>query len=126
MSQSATICVCRALYDYTSGDASSLSFAAGDDIQVFTILDSGWWDGVCRGERGWFPSNYVQVLSATDPLFPGYSSGSERPPPINTAHTSTSSFDHTSNGDLVQRSDSFSHLDAFPNGSYQARVYMHQ
>ncbi|GAO45812.1 ras GEF [Saitoella complicata NRRL Y-17804] len=54
---------CRALYDYTSNDASSLNFAAGSVIQVLTQLESGWWDGVLEGERGWFPSNYVQLFA---------------------------------------------------------------
>jgi son of sevenless len=54
---------CRALYDYQSTDDSSLSFRKGDIIEVLTRLDSGWWDGLLGDERGWFPSNYVLVLS---------------------------------------------------------------
>ncbi|KAG9019883.1 hypothetical protein FRB90_000013 [Tulasnella sp. 427] len=53
----------RALYDYQSIDASSLSFRRGDLIEVLTRLESGWWDGLLGEERGWFPSNYVQVVS---------------------------------------------------------------
>jgi son of sevenless-like protein len=53
----------RALYDYQSTDASSLSFRRGDLIEVLTQLESGWWDGLLDEERGWFPSNYVAVLS---------------------------------------------------------------
>ncbi|KAI0402911.1 ras GEF [Xylaria palmicola] len=49
----------RALYDYESDDRASLSFHAGDVIQVITKLDSGWWDGVINNVRGWFPSNYT-------------------------------------------------------------------
>ncbi|PKC68845.1 Src homology-3, partial [Rhizophagus irregularis] len=49
----------RALYDFNSNDSSSLSFKRDDIIQVLTQLESGWWDGLCNGERGWFPSNYV-------------------------------------------------------------------
>jgi son of sevenless-like protein len=52
----------RALYDYDADDRTSLSFHEGDIIQVITQLDSGWWDGVINGVRGWFPSNYCQVL----------------------------------------------------------------
>ncbi|KAI9101686.1 ras guanine nucleotide exchange factor domain-containing protein [Phlyctochytrium arcticum] len=51
--------VVRALYDYSGGEESSLLFQKGDVIQVLTQLESGWWDGLCNGERGWFPSNYV-------------------------------------------------------------------
>lgn len=54
---------CRALYDYESRDASSLSFRKGDVIEVLTQLDSGWWDGLLHNERGWFPSNYVAPVS---------------------------------------------------------------
>jgi son of sevenless-like protein len=53
----------RALYDYEADDRTSLSFHEGDVIQVITQLESGWWDGVINGVRGWFPSNYCQVLS---------------------------------------------------------------
>ncbi|ORE01477.1 SH3-domain-containing protein, partial [Rhizopus microsporus var. microsporus] len=49
----------RAVYPYYSEEKSSLSFKKGDYIDVLAKLDSGWWDGVCNGERGWFPSNYV-------------------------------------------------------------------
>ncbi|PCH40158.1 ras GEF [Wolfiporia cocos MD-104 SS10] len=54
---------CRALYDYQTPDASSLSFRKGDIIEVLTQLESGWWDGLLGDERGWFPSNYVTVIS---------------------------------------------------------------
>ncbi|KAJ3278495.1 hypothetical protein HK104_002288, partial [Borealophlyctis nickersoniae] len=54
--------VVRALYDYNGAEESSLSFRQGDIIQVLNQLESGWWDGLCRGERGWFPSNYVSPV----------------------------------------------------------------
>ena len=54
---------CRALYDYQTRDASSLSFHKNDIIEVLTQLESGWWDGLLGDERGWFPSNYVVVIS---------------------------------------------------------------
>ncbi|KAK8162302.1 ras guanine nucleotide exchange factor domain-containing protein [Phyllosticta citrichinensis] len=53
----------RALYDYEADDRTSLSFRQGDIIQVITQLESGWWDGVINGVRGWFPSNYCAVIS---------------------------------------------------------------
>ncbi|KAI9793896.1 MAG: hypothetical protein M1816_007148 [Peltula sp. TS41687] len=55
----------RALYDYEADDRTSLSFHEGDLIQVLTQLETGWWDGVLRGVRGWFPSNYCALV--TDP-----------------------------------------------------------
>lgn len=54
--------VCRAVYDYGAQDGSALSFKTGDIIEVLSMQDSGWWDGLLRGERGWFPSNYVEVV----------------------------------------------------------------
>ncbi len=54
----------RALYDFTSTDSSSLSFRKGALIEVLTQLESGWWDGLLGNDvRGWFPSNYVEVIS---------------------------------------------------------------
>lgn len=54
---------CRALYNYDAQDASALSFRQGDIIEVLTQQPSGWWDGLLGDERGWFPSNYVEVIS---------------------------------------------------------------
>lgn len=53
----------RAVYDYNADDRTSLSFRGGDIIQVLTQLESGWWDGVIDGQRGWFPSNYCKTIS---------------------------------------------------------------
>ncbi|KAL2014959.1 hypothetical protein VTK56DRAFT_6723 [Thermocarpiscus australiensis] len=58
----------RALYDYEADDRTSLSFHEGDIIQVITRLESGWWDGVINGVRGWFPSNYCQIITRPDEL----------------------------------------------------------
>ncbi|KAF5345546.1 hypothetical protein D9758_012020 [Tetrapyrgos nigripes] len=54
---------CRALYDYEAQDASALSFRRGDIIEILTQQPSGWWDGLLGDERGWFPSNYVTIIS---------------------------------------------------------------
>lgn len=58
----------RALYDYEADDRTSLSFHEGDVIQVITQLESGWWDGVINGVRGWFPSNYCQLITSPDDI----------------------------------------------------------
>lgn len=58
-----TTLFCRALYDYDAQDASALSFRRNDIIEVLTQQPSGWWDGLLGDERGWFPSNYVEVIS---------------------------------------------------------------
>ncbi|KAK3638315.1 GTP-binding protein Rho1 [Elasticomyces elasticus] len=56
----------RALYDYSpeKDDKEALAFVAGDIIWVISQLDSGWWDGVLNGVRGWFPSNYTDILDS--------------------------------------------------------------
>jgi son of sevenless-like protein len=54
---------CRAKYDYQSADDASLSFRRGDIIEVLTRLETGWWDGLLGEDRGWFPSNYVDIIS---------------------------------------------------------------
>ncbi|CDO76099.1 hypothetical protein BN946_scf184649.g25 [Trametes cinnabarina] len=69
---------CRALYDYQTNDSSSLSFRRGDIIEVLTRLESGWWDGLLNDERGWFPSNYVTVL--TEQEVEAYLNGTEYAP----------------------------------------------
>ncbi|KAI1824827.1 ras GEF [Xylaria intraflava] len=56
----------RALYDFEAQDRTSLSFHEGDIIHVITQLDSGWWDGVINGVRGWFPSNYCEPVAGPD------------------------------------------------------------
>ena len=41
----------------------SLSFRQGDIIEVLSQQPSGWWDGLLGEERGWFPSNYVTIIT---------------------------------------------------------------
>ena len=50
----------RAKFDFVATDPSALSFNAGDVIEVITMLESGWWDGLLGDQRGWFPSNFVE------------------------------------------------------------------
>ncbi|KAI7871657.1 ras guanine nucleotide exchange factor domain-containing protein [Spinellus fusiger] len=66
MSSVPICCRVRALYSFKSNDLASLTFEKGDTIEVLNKLDSGWWDGWCEGRRGWFPSNYVQVVEQYD------------------------------------------------------------
>ena len=56
----------QALYDYDAEDRYVLSFRKGDIIQVITELESGWWDGILHGARGWFPSNFFAVMEFPD------------------------------------------------------------
>jgi len=65
------MCRVQALYPYQSADPSSLSFGKGDIIEVLTQLESGWWDGWCNGLRGWFPSNYVEIIEDEPEMIAG-------------------------------------------------------
>lgn len=54
----------RAKYDFNPTSPNMLRFQAGAVIEVLGQLESGWWDGLLNGKtRGWFPSNYVQLVS---------------------------------------------------------------
>jgi hypothetical protein len=66
----------RALYDY-DGDAGELCLRKGDVIQIITLLESGWWDGVSKGVRGWVPSNYCAPIHNPMDEEVAYSSGEE-------------------------------------------------
>jgi son of sevenless-like protein len=70
-----TVMYVRALYDYEADDRTSLSFHEGDIIQVITQLESGWWDGVINGVRGWFPSNYCQVIASPEDVLEAKQNG---------------------------------------------------
>ncbi|KAI9258260.1 SH3 domain-containing protein [Sporodiniella umbellata] len=62
MTEIRVLCKVQALYAFKSNDPSSLCFEQDDYIDVLTKLPSGWWDGLCNGMRGWFPSNYVKTV----------------------------------------------------------------
>ena len=41
---------------------SQLTFDKGDLITVTKVVDGGWWEGICNGNVGWFPGNYVEDI----------------------------------------------------------------
>lgn len=53
----------QAMHDFDSvaTEVTCLSFRAGQIIRVYNRHETGWWDGECNGQRGWFPSNYVNT-----------------------------------------------------------------
>ena len=63
---------CRAIYDYKASDTSSISFRKNDILEVVNRLESGWWDGFLGDARGWFPSNYVAIISNEEAKTLGY------------------------------------------------------
>ena len=92
----------RALYNYESDDRTSLSFRQGDTIQVITQLTSGWWDGVIKGVRGWFPSNYCVVVTGPEEA------------------TARDAPQRTHEGDLISESGTDEDYEAFDD-RYEAR-----
>lgn len=56
----------KALYDYGSSEPNALKFQKGEIISVFLQLETGWWDGQIDNRRGWFPSNYCEVVPRCD------------------------------------------------------------
>lgn len=72
----------RAKFDFEATDPSALSFSQGDVIEVYTKLESGWWDGMLGETRGWFPSNFVEVIEPSRGLGP---SGPLPPLPTSTS-----------------------------------------
>lgn len=64
---------CKSLYPF-SGEQhqQGLSFEAGDIIKVVQALPGGWWEGERDGDRGWFPSSYVQVLEVRTLMMTAY------------------------------------------------------
>lgn len=53
----------EALYDYTKDKDDELTFSAGATIYVVKKNDDGWYEGVCDGDTGLFPGNYVEVIA---------------------------------------------------------------
>lgn len=54
---------CRALYDYVASTPTELSFRKDEIMEILSRDRSGWWDGLIEDRRGWFPSNYVVLIS---------------------------------------------------------------
>ncbi|KAI2660893.1 Nostrin [Labeo rohita] len=53
---------CKALYSFTSDREDELNINEGDVLDIFQKDDSGWWFGELNGQRGHFPSTYVEEL----------------------------------------------------------------
>lgn len=52
----------RAIYDYQAEADDEISFDPGELITNIDQFDDGWWNGMCRGKYGMFPSNYVEII----------------------------------------------------------------
>jgi hypothetical protein len=40
-----------------------------NSVQVVAKDPSGWWDGICDGKQGFFPSNFVELCENPNPQF---------------------------------------------------------
>ncbi|XP_013166244.1 PREDICTED: SH3 domain-containing protein 19 isoform X1 [Papilio xuthus] len=50
-----------ALYDFEPVQTGDLQFSTGDSIRVMQKLNEEWYFGECKGVKGQFPANYVQM-----------------------------------------------------------------
>ncbi|XP_053735488.1 rho guanine nucleotide exchange factor 6 isoform X1 [Synchiropus splendidus] len=61
----------KARFNFKQNNEDELSFSKGDLILVTRQEEGGWWEGTLNGRTGWFPSNYVREVKASDkPLSP--------------------------------------------------------
>uniref|UniRef100_UPI00358E8A56 growth factor receptor-bound protein 2 isoform X2 n=1 Tax=Myxine glutinosa TaxID=7769 RepID=UPI00358E8A56 len=53
----------QALFDFEPQEEGELGFRRGDFIQVVDNSDANWWKGICKGQSGMFPRNYVALAN---------------------------------------------------------------
>ncbi|XP_051801494.1 SH3 domain-containing protein 19 [Acanthochromis polyacanthus] len=60
----------QAVHDFTPEGPGELVLRAGDVVTMVEQVDSEWYRGTCRGSTGFFPINYVKILSNSPKPFP--------------------------------------------------------
>lgn len=53
---------CKALYDFVPENDGELGFYEGEIITLVRQIDENWFEGRLRGQTGYFPNNYVEVI----------------------------------------------------------------
>ncbi|KAM3728117.1 Rho guanine nucleotide exchange factor [Dirofilaria immitis] len=65
----------RANHVFKGRNNDELSFRKGDIITVTQQLEGGWWEGTLHSYTGWFPSNYVTIISESERFLRSRSNG---------------------------------------------------
>ncbi|XP_038078093.1 SH3 domain-containing kinase-binding protein 1-like isoform X3 [Patiria miniata] len=52
----------KVVYSYHPSNDDEISLAVNDIIDVTGQPEDGWWEGMLRGHKGMFPSNFVEIL----------------------------------------------------------------
>ena len=55
-------------FDYDAEEKDELNLREGDIIQILSQEDGGWWEGLCNGKQGVFPSNFVKLIEDSAPV----------------------------------------------------------
>lgn len=56
----------RVAFSYAPQNEDELSLEVDEEIEVTSQPEQGWWEGIVKGKKGMFPSNFVVLLSEED------------------------------------------------------------
>lgn len=54
--------VALGIYSFVAGSEEELSFESGDTIELISRRNDDWLEGICHGQRGIFPANFVVIV----------------------------------------------------------------